>query len=181
MVPEAYIRRGEDGLVPEGDGWYVLNARDARWREREGLGRWCFLEAEPIPTMFKTLGFQLCVMDPGQPACMYHGESGQEYFLVVAGECVLVIEGEERPLNQWDFVHCPPWTNHVFVGAGTGPCVVVMVGSRNDDPGGIIYPVSEVAARRGASVETETPEPAEAYAPYARTVGPYRAGDLPDA
>jgi uncharacterized cupin superfamily protein len=178
VVAEASIARSEDGLFPDGDGWYVLNARDARWREREGLGRWCTLEAEPIPTLFKELGFQLCVMRPGQPACMYHGESDQEDFLVVAGECVLVIEGEERRLKAWDFVHCPPWTEHVFVGAGSGPSVVVMVGGRMPD-GTIRYPVSEVAARHGASVEKETPDPGEAYARFTRTVGPYRDGDLP--
>lgn len=178
MIPEARQVDSEHGLVPEGDGWYVLNARDARWREREGLGRWCFLEAEPIPELFPELGFQLCVVEPGQPACMYHRESDQEDFLVVAGECVLVIEEEERLLKQWDFVHCPPETNHVFVGSGDGPCVIVMVGARKPE-GTIVYPVSEVAARHGASVETETPEPAEAYARFARHVGPYRDGDLP--
>ena len=178
MVPEARIVEGEDGLVPEGDGWYVLNARDARWRQRESLGRWAFLEAEPIPTLFKQVGFQLVVLEPGQPACMYHGEAGQEDFLVVAGECVLVIEEQERRLRQWDFVHCPPWTEHVFIGAGDTPCVVVMVGGRGDE-GGVRYPVSEIAALHRASVEAETPEPAVAYAPYARTVGAYRSGDLP--
>ncbi len=177
MVPAAAINRSPDGLVPEGEGWYVLNARDARWRQREGLGRWCFLEAEPIPS-FPDVGFQLVVLEPGQPACMYHGESDQEDFLVVAGECLLVIEGEERHLKQWDFVHCPPWTEHVFVGAETSTCVIVMVGGRKPD-GGIRYPVSDVAGRHGASVDTETPEPAEAYARFTRRVEPYRRGDLP--
>jgi uncharacterized cupin superfamily protein len=110
---------------------------------------------------------------------MYHGESGQEDFLVVSGECVLVIEGEERRLKAWDFVHCPPWTQHIFVGAGDGPCVIVMVGSR---AGGteILYPVNEVAAKHGASVMEETSKPDEAYA----NSGPeewskYREGWLP--
>jgi uncharacterized cupin superfamily protein len=175
MVPEASLEKTADGLVPHGEGWYVLNARDAPWRQRETLGRWCNLEGEPE---FPELGFQLVVLEPGQPACMYHGESDQEDFLVVAGECVLVIEGEERRLRQWDFVHCPPWTEHVFVGAGSGRCVIVMVGARKPD-GGIRYPVSDAAARHGAGVEAETSEPAEAYARFTRTVGPYRDGDLP--
>ena len=177
MVPEAPIVQRDEGLVPEGEGWYVLNAREARWREREGLGRWCFLEAEPIPS-FPDLGFQLVVLEPGQPACMYHGESGQEDFLVVAGECVLVIEGEERHLRQWDFVHCPSMTEHVFVGAGDGRCVIVMTGARKPE-GEIIYPVNDVAGRYGASVEVETPNPDEAYARFTRRVLPYREGDLP--
>jgi quercetin dioxygenase-like cupin family protein len=111
---------------------------------------------------------------------MYHRELGQEDFLVVAGECVLVIEGEERRLKAWDFVHCPPWTQHVFVGAGDGPCVIVMVGSR---AGGfeVVYPVDETAARHGASVAEETTSPDEAYAgfgPEARAA--YEPGWLPD-
>ena len=177
MVPEARIRESEHGLVPEGEGWYVLNARDARWREREGLGRWCFLEAEPIPEIFTELGFQLFVVEPGQPACMYHRETITEDFLVVAGDCMLVIEEQERPLRAWDFVHCPPGTNHVIVG-GESRAVVVAMSPRRDDSE-IVYPVSEVAARHDASVEAETPKPQEAYARFARSVGRYREGDLP--
>ena len=110
---------------------------------------------------------------------MYHGESGQEDFLVVSGECVLVIEDEERRLKAWDFVHCPPWTRHIFVGAGDGPCAIVMTGGR---AGGmeILYPVNEVAAKHGASVEKETSKPDEAYAnsgPEAWSA--YREGWLP--
>jgi uncharacterized cupin superfamily protein len=112
---------------------------------------------------------------------MYHGEAGQEDFLVVSGECVLVVEGEERRLKQWDFVHCPPWTEHVFVGAGDGPCVIVTVGARTGSLE-IVYPVNAVAATHGASVETETRVPKEAYAPYPREplFQPYEDGDLPD-
>jgi mannose-6-phosphate isomerase-like protein (cupin superfamily) len=79
---------------------------------------------------FEELGFQLVVVHPGEPVCLYHGEGVQEDFLVVSGECALVIENEERRLKQWDFVHCPPMTEHVFVGAGDGPCAIVMVGAR---------------------------------------------------
>ncbi len=157
--------------------WFVVNAREVDWRQREGLGRWAGLEREGS---FDTLGFQISVLDPGVPACMYHGESDQEDFLVVSGECIAIIEGEERHLEQWDFVHCPSMTEHVFVGTGDGPCVIVMVGARSPD-GTILYPVNEVAAKHGASVEVETPEPAVAYAAYARRdPQPYRNGDLPD-
>jgi uncharacterized cupin superfamily protein len=158
-------------------GSFVVNARDVSWRQRGGLGRWCDLEGD---AEFEELGFQLVVVQPGEPVCMYHGESEQEDFLVVSGECVLVIEGEERHLRQWDFVHCPPMTAHVFVGAGDGPCAIVMVGARKPE-GAIVYPVNEVAANHGASVEVETPEPAEAYASFARLEPtPYRDGDLPE-
>jgi uncharacterized cupin superfamily protein len=161
------------------NGWYVVNGRAVPWRGREGLGRWANLEGE---NEFAELGFQLVVVDPGVPVCMYHGESGQEDFLVLSGECLLVIEGEERHLKAWDFVHCPPMTEHVFVGAGDGPCVIVMVGARRaPEEEEIIYPINEVAARYGASVEVETPDPAEAYARFDRRIEPvYRDGDLPD-
>jgi uncharacterized cupin superfamily protein len=177
MAPEATLSRTDDGLVPEGEGWFVLNARDARWWHRKGLGRSAHFEDGE----FAQLGFRLAVLEPGRPYCMYHGESDQEDFLVVAGECTLVIEGEERRLRQWDFVHCPPMTEHVFVGAGDGRCVIVLVGARRPD-GRILYPVNEVAARHGASVETETTEPAQAYAAYPRDppFTPYREGDLPE-
>jgi uncharacterized cupin superfamily protein len=177
-VPGAKLEQLPEGLGAEGPGWFVLSARDARWWERRGLGRWADLEGDGD---FEQLGIRVAVLQPGQPTGMYHGESGQENFLVVSGECVLVIEGEERHLRAWDFVHCPPWTNHVFVGAGDGPCAIVTAGARtgNDE---LVYPVNEAAAKHGASVEAETPEPRVAYAPYPREPAfqPYSQGDLPD-
>ena len=162
------------------EGAFVVNARDVTWRGREGHGRRANLEGD---AEFEELGFQLVVLEPGMPACMYHGERAQENFLVVSGECVLVIEGEERHLKQWDFVHCPPMTEHVFVGAGDGPCAIVMVGTRvwKEREEEIIYPVNDVAAKYGASVLETTPDPAEAYARFERREpAPYREGDLPD-
>ena len=94
---------------------------------------------------------------------LYHSEPSQEDFLVLAGECLLLVEGQERSLRAWDFVHCPPNTEHVFVGAGEGPCVLLMVGARSDDEG-LFFPVSELARRYGASVESETGSGEEAYA-----------------
>jgi uncharacterized cupin superfamily protein len=177
-VPEAKLETLPEGLGAEGPGWFVLNAKEARWWERQGLGRWADLEGDGD---FPHLGMRIAVLRPGQPSGMYHGESGQENFLVVSGECVLVIEGQERRLKPWDFVHCPPWANHTFVGAGDAPCVIVTVGARKEG-GEIVYPVNEVAARHGASVEMETPLPKEAYAPYPRDplFQPYSEGDLPD-
>jgi uncharacterized cupin superfamily protein len=178
MVPQAKLETLPEGLGAAGPGWFVLNAKDARWWQRQGLGRWADLEADGD---FEQLGIRIAVLQPGEPSGMYHGETGQEGFLVVSGECVAIIEDEERHLKAWDFVHCPPWTNHTFVGAGDGPCVIVTVGARsaNDE---IVYPVNEVAARHGASVEVETPLPKEAYAPYPREplFQPYAVGDLRD-
>ena len=115
---------------------------------------------------FAQVGYTLAVLQPGQPNGLYHREDNQEDFLVLSGECLLLVEGEERRLQAWDFVHCPPGTEHIFVGAGDGPCVIFMAGARRGWPNkGIVYPRSELALRHGAGVETET-EPAEAYAPF---------------
>jgi uncharacterized cupin superfamily protein len=159
---------------------FVVNARDVAWKGREGQGRWASLEGD---TEFEELGFQLVVLQPGEPNCLYHGEGVQEDFLVVAGECVLVIENEERRLKQWDFVHCPPMTEHVFVGAGDRPCAIVMVGARvwKEREEELIYPVNELAAKYDASALETTPSPDEAYARFTRIdPQPYREGDLPD-
>jgi uncharacterized cupin superfamily protein len=161
------------------DSAFIVNAHDVMWRGREGHGRWANLEGD---AEFEELGFQLVVVQPGEPACMYHGERAQEDFLVVTGECVLVIENEERLLKQWDFVHCPPMTEHVFVGAGDGPCAIVMVGMRVwKEQEEVMYHVNELAAKYDASVLQDTPNPDEAYARFTRSdPAPYRRGDLPD-
>ena len=127
MVPEAPLEQTEHGLVPGGDGWYVLNARASRWYYVTGRGAFCDLEGEQN---FPQLGINVQVLGPGEAMAMYHWEADQEDFLVVAGEALLIIEGEERPLRTWDFVHCPPNTKHTIVGAGDGPCVVIAVGAR---------------------------------------------------
>jgi uncharacterized cupin superfamily protein len=175
VVPEASYERTDEGVVPKGDGWFVVNAREASWFEGD-FGA-CVRFEDPA-SRFAALGINIGVLEPGQPSCMYHGEDEQEDFLVLAGECLLLVEGEERRLGPWDFVHCPPWTEHVFVGAGDGPCTILGVGTRRS--GGLIYPESELARRHGAGVAKETSEPAEAYAAFARDRPvPYRDGWLP--
>jgi len=176
LVPQAKLKKTDAGLIPQGEGWFVLNARDVSWIRSDERGQDTDFEGGQEWTQ---LGFRIHVLMPGQRNGMYHGEAGQEDFLVVSGECVLVIEGEERRLGAWDFVHCPPWTRHVFVGAGHGPCVIVMTGSR---AGGfhVVYAVNEVAAKHDASVLEETSDPDEAYArlgPEERSA--YREGWLP--
>jgi uncharacterized cupin superfamily protein len=175
VVPEASYERTEEGVVPSGGGWFVVNARTSRWFEGD-FG--AYTRFEGSTSRFERLGINIGVLAPGEPSCMYHGEDEQEDFLVLAGECLLLIEGEERPLKPWDFVHCPPWTEHVFVGAGNGPCAILAVGTRTK--GAIVYPVSELARRHRAGVEVETGDPDEAYAGYAKDspVG-YREGWLP--
>jgi uncharacterized cupin superfamily protein len=127
------------------------------------LGDACVFEGDAVP--FPELGYTIAVLQPGQSGGRYHREDNQEDFLVLQGECLALIEGEERPLKRWDFVHCPPGTEHAFVGAGDGPGVIFMTGSRFH-PHSAVYPRSELALRHGAGVEQETSEPREAYAPF---------------
>ena len=162
VVPEAPLEQTDHGLVAKGDGWYVLNGRDSRWYYVEGRGAFCDYEGD---TDFAQLGINVQVLGPGEAMAMYHWEADQEDFLVVSGQALLIIEGEERPLRAWDFVHCPPEAKHTIVGAGGGPCIVVAVGARQhqdgEDWGG--YTVDEVALRHGAGVEQETNVAEEAY------------------
>jgi uncharacterized cupin superfamily protein len=163
MVREARLEKSDAGLAPLTDGWFVVNIRDAAWVRSDTFGADCIFESDDAP--FAELGLTLCVLQPGQPNGLYHAETGQEDFLVLAGECLLLVEGKERPLRGWDFVHCPPGTEHIFVGAGEGPCVIFMAGARTKGKA-IVYPRSELALSHGAGVETETGSAAEAYAPF---------------
>ena len=189
MVAEARLEALNSGLAPLTEGWFVVNAREAAWLTHDAFGARCVFEANrPVlrrrPDLdtqtFRDLGLTLGVVWPGQPSGLYHAETNQEDFVVLAGECVLLVEGEERPLRAWDFVHCPPGTEHVFVGAGDGPCVIFMAGRRTPDRG-IVYPDSELARSRGAGVETETSSPAEAYAalPHWQPERPASWNELP--
>jgi len=176
--------RTEHGLVPKGQGWFVLSARETQWWEREGRGVLCEFEGAGFEGAldFEQVGVNLTVLGPGEPMAMYHWERDQEDFLVLRGEAVLVIEGEEQPLRAWDFVHCPAGTQHVIVGAGDGPCVLLCVGARDRSTGPEwgAYTVDEAALRHGAGVERETTEPREAYSrfPPGRLTR-YREGLLP--
>jgi Cupin domain len=168
---EAPLEPTDHGLVCTGDGWFVANARELRWYESEGWGRFSNLAGD---TQFRQLGIGISVLGPGQPLSMYHWETDEEDFLVLAGTATLLVEGQERPLRAWDFVHCPPRTEHTIVG---GPCVVLGVGSRvrhtyvgddgrlhGRDDGGA-YTVDALAIRHGAGIEPGTPQE-EAYARF---------------
>ncbi len=166
MVPESNLEQTEHGLVPTGEGWFVLNMRDAEWRHADGRGAVCVVadDFEGWRT-FDQLGVNPFVLGPGEPMAMYHWEVDQEGFLVVSGEAVLIVEGEERQLRAWDFVHCPPNTKHVIVGAGSGPCLVIAIGARerSSAPDSLGFTVDEVAKRHGASVEEDTTDGGVAY------------------
>jgi uncharacterized cupin superfamily protein len=165
MVEEARLERLSSGLAPVTPGWFVVNVRDAAWETNANLGAMCAFEGEDA--QFTQLGINVRVIRPGQTRWLYHAEENQEDFLVVAGECLLLVEDEERLLRAWDFVHCPPGTAHAFVPTGEGPCIIVMTGSRSTEwPKSlkVVYPRSELALRHGVGVETEATSPAEAWA-----------------
>jgi uncharacterized cupin superfamily protein len=152
------------GRYVTSDGWFVLNLAEAlAVRNDEKGGAVYPLEARAAP--FPHFGVNVRVLRPGEPNCLYHAESGQEGFLVLMGECILVVEEEERTLRQWDYFHCPPETRHVFVGAGDGPSAILMIGLRPEEET-LHYPVSDLAAKYGASVAAETFDPDEAYADW---------------
>jgi quercetin dioxygenase-like cupin family protein len=181
VVAESKLEKTEHGLVPQGDGWYVLNMRDAEWRHADGRGAVCILtdDFEGRRNESNQLGVNPFVLMPGEPMAMYHWEADQEDFLVVSGAAVLIVEGEERQLRAWDFFHCPPNTKHLIVGAGSGPCLVIAVGGRANDSLG--FPADEVAKRHGASVEEDTTDGGVAYASVPpREPTAYRDGWLPD-
>lgn len=160
-VPEARLTEAESGLAPERDGWFVVNVADAQARHSDRFGSSAAFEKRP-DVEFPEFGINVRVLEPGQAASLYHRENAQEVFLVLSGECVAIVEDEERPLRKGDLVYMPPGTAHVLVGAGDGPSSVLMVGTRKH-PEDLLYPVSEPAARFGASAERETPDPDEAY------------------
>ena len=167
-MPEAPLGDVGSGLAPAGDGWFVVNVRDVEWwtsenGARQPSGSKCNFESQKFE--FPQFGIRLHVLQPGEPNSLYHSESQQEAFLVLSGECRLLVEGVERLLRPWDFFHSPAGTEHIFVGAGDGPCVILMVGARSED-WRVLYPVSELAARYGASAEKETSDLKQAYARF---------------
>ena len=153
-IPEAPLADG----APAGEGWFVVNLADAPWVTGH-FGAYTVLEGT---TRWPQLGVNVGVLEPGQAACFYHREADQEDFLVLRGQALLLVEGEERLLRPWDYVHCPAWTEHVFVGAGDRPCAILAIGARADRA--VVYPMAEVALRHRAGVERETTLPPEAYA-----------------
>ena len=184
MVPESNLEKNEHGLVPKGEGWFVLNMREAEWRHVDGRGAVC-VTLDDFEGWRKSdqLGVNPFVLGPGEPMSLYHWEADQEGFLVVSGEATLIIEGEERQLRAWDFVHCPPNTKHVIIGAGSDPCLVIAVGARAHDgqPDSLGFAADDVAKRHGASVEADTMDGGVAYASVpGREPTAYRDGWLPD-
>lgn len=157
----------------------MLNLRDAEWRYAEGRGAVC-VALDDFEGYRRDLQYGLnpFVLQAGEAMSLYHSEGDQEALLVIAGEATLVVEGEERQLGPWDFVHLPPGTRHALIGAGEGSCLVLAVGARQHDE--LEFPADETARRHGASVETDTQDGGVAYANVPpREPTPYRDGWLP--
>jgi uncharacterized cupin superfamily protein len=172
-VSESKLTETERGLVPEGDGWFVLNARDAPWVHSDRFGSACFFEGE---APFPELGFNVGVIPPGDGTTMYHYENAQEGFLVIAGEGIVIVEGEERPVRAWDYFHCPAGTPHAMVASGEEPMVVVSVGVRPKEHA-TVYPVDETAQHHRLGVDEEKTK--GAYEGTTFEDGRYREGHLP--
>jgi uncharacterized cupin superfamily protein len=149
------------GRLAADDGWFILNLDEIGWRTIPGSGTWCVFESPNAPS--KTLGIGVHVLQPGEPNGLYHRESEQEGFLVIAGECLAIVEGQERRMRTWDYLHCPPETTHITLGAGDGPCAILMVGTRSPDEA-THYPADPVAAKYGAAAVAPTDDAKVAYA-----------------
>ena len=147
-VTEARLENLGSGLAPVTEGWFVVNVRDAEWFSSQTRGAACWFANEygEPPIEFAQLGINVTVLEPGQSG-VYHAEANQEAFLVLAGECRLLVEGEERRLRAWDFFHCPPWTEHAFVGGGRS-AVRHPDGRRTPKPGRAISSVGARGALR---------------------------------
>jgi uncharacterized cupin superfamily protein len=171
-VEEARSEETPYGRYITSDGWFVLNLADALAVRNEEKGGAVY-PLEPREPRFRDFGVNVHVVWPGQPNALYHSEDAQEGFLILSGECTLIVEEEERPLRQWDYFHCPAGTHHIIVGAGEGPCAILMIGARPEAET-LHYPVSEVAARHGASAARETYDPDEAYADWPGDFTPTR-------
>jgi uncharacterized cupin superfamily protein len=156
---EAKLIETDTGRVPEGEGWFILNLRDAAWETMERAGTWLAIQAEGVPNQ---IGVGAHVLPPGESTGFYHREGNQEGFLVLEGECLVVVEGEERVLRQWDYFHCPPETAHIMIGGGAQGCVLFMFGNRLPEAK-TQYLVDPVAARHGVSVSEPTDSAREAY------------------
>ena len=169
------MEQSETGRVAATDGWFTVNIRDAAWVQNEYFGDACIFESRK--TAFPEIGYTLYVLQPGQPNGMYHREGNQEDFLVLQGECLLIVEGQERQLKAWDFFHSPAGTDHILVGAGEGPCIVFAIGARKDgsDSNETLYVRDKTALEHGAGPERDTPDGKVAYAPFPKWVhGPPR-------
>lgn len=159
---EARINHTEQGSLPADGGWFILNLGEMAWDTVPGFGTWRGFDFAARPAREPGSGVHIHVLEAGESNGYYHSEDAQEGFLVLSGECLAVVEGEERTMRQWDYLHSPPGTAHITVGAGSAPCVILMFGSP-DPSRHVSWIADETAARHGVSVSRTTSDGAEAY------------------
>jgi uncharacterized cupin superfamily protein len=159
---EADIEQTPEGQVPLDGGWFILNLGEMAWETAEGFGAWCDFDRPDRDSSTPRVAVHVHVLQPGEANGLYHAEAAQEGFLVLSGECIAIVEGQERRMRQWDYLHSPPGTAHITVGAGEGPCAILMFGSP-DPTRKVEWIAHEAAARHGASVARTTGLDTEAY------------------
>ena len=158
-MQEAQFETTPEGQVPADDGWFIRNLGELAWETVPGFGVWRDLG----------VGLHIHVLQPGEAGGYYHAEEATEGFVVLSGECVAIVEGQERRMRRWDFLHSPPGTAHITVGAGDEPCAILMFGSP-DPSRKVEWIANETAARHGASVAKTTGQAREAYGDAAEPV-----------
>jgi quercetin dioxygenase-like cupin family protein len=161
-MQEAQIEQTPEGQMPVGVGWFILNLAEMPWSTIPGFGAWCDFDGRLADPSAPCIGVHVHVLQPGECNGYYHAEAAQEGFLVLSGECIAVVEGEERRMRQWDYFHSPPGTEHITIGAGEEPCAILMCGSP-DPRRQITWIANETAAKHGASVARTTGRGTEAY------------------
>lgn len=156
---EAAIEETPEGRVARGEGWFILNLGEMAWRTA-GFGTSCSFNAPTNDPDEPGIGVHVHVLRPGEANGYYHAEEAQEGFLVLSGECIAVVEGQERRMRQWDYLHSPPGTAHITVGAGAGPCAILMFGSP-DSSRKVEWIANDVAAKHGGpALPSRPPTPA---------------------
>ena len=161
-MQEAQIEDIADGHVPVDGGWFILNLGEMAWETVPGFGTWRGFDPPDADPSQPGIGVHVHVLQPGEAPGYYHAEEAQEGFIVLSGECVAIVEGQERRMRRWDYLHSPPGTGHITVGAGDEPCAILMFGSP-DPRRKVAWIADGTAARYGASVANTTGQAAEAY------------------
>jgi uncharacterized cupin superfamily protein len=161
-MQEAQIEQTPEGRVPVDGGWFILNLGELAWETAAGFGTWCDFDPPERASTTSRIGVHVHVLEPGESNGYYHAEAAQEGFLVLSGECIAIVEGEDRRMRQWDYFHSPPGTAHITVGAGEEGCAIMMLGSP-DPKRKVEWIANAVAARHDASVARTTGRDTEAY------------------
>src|SRR4051812_40436378 len=102
---EAGIGDTDEGRLPADDGWFILNLGEMAWETVPGFGAWRGFDWSG---QRPGIGVHVHVLQPGQTSGLYHAEDAQEGFIVLSGECLAIVESEQRRMRQWDYFHSPP-------------------------------------------------------------------------